>query len=127
MGRLRHWLFMVERFGTPIQALLDEMRIEGIYEECAQGCGGAAKKCSGFLGWILPQEASLQKNSEELVGAFLAFSAPSTMDRNFPDWCEDMGMGSGRALWEVLKGETLRSCLESLAPEGLPKKPKDPS
>ncbi len=126
LGRLRRWLFMVERFGTPVQSLLDEMRLEGVYEKYAHAAGEQQKMLRA-LGVNLPQEATLQKSSEELVASFLAFSAPSTMDRNFPAWCEDMGMGSGRALWEVLKGEALRSRLEKLAPEGLPKKPKDPS
>ncbi len=121
LGRLRHWLFMVERFGTPVQSLLDEMRLEGVYEKYAHAAEEQQTTLRA-LGVDLRHEVSLQKASEDMVTSFLRFSAPATMDRNFPAWCEDMGMESGRALREVLKREVLRKRLERIVPEDSHKK-----
>jgi len=116
LSRLRRWFVTVEHFGTPVQSLLDVLRLEGMYEACARGAE-EQKKMLRLLGENLRQEATVPGRSEEYLASFMAESVPSSMDRNFSAWCEEMGLGVGSILQQIFARERLRRRLEGIFPD----------
>ncbi len=116
LGRLRHWFVTVEHFGTPVQSLLDVLRLEGLYETCAQGAG-EQKKMLRLLEEDLRRESTIPGKSEEYLTSFMEGGGPSFLDRNFPAWCEEMGLGTGSILRQIFARERLRRHLGELFPD----------
>lgn len=107
LGRLRHWFVTVEHFGTPVQSLLDVLCLEGLYETCAQGAG-EQKTMLRLLKEDLRGEATVPGRAEEYLTSFMKEGTPSSLDRNFTAWCEEMGLGTGSVLRQIFARERLR-------------------
>lgn len=116
LSRLRQWLFVVQRFGTPIQALADEMRLEGTYEATASEAAQAHGLFRALRGDV-QREASELGSRDDFFPSFVTSHVLSSMDRNFLAWCEEMGLDVGRALSHALIREGLRRSCESLCDE----------
>lgn len=117
LSRLRHWLFVTERFGTPVRAMLDEMRLEGTYEVTAAEAARAYDLFRALRGDLREEAASLGSR-EDFFSSFVTFHALPAMDRNFLAWCEEMGIDAGRALLHALIREGVRRSCDALGGEG---------
>lgn len=117
LSRLRHWLFVTERFGTPVRALLDEMRLEGTYEATAAEAARAYDRFRTLCG-DLREEAADLGSREDFFAAYVEAHVLPRMDRNFLAWCEEMGIDTGRALLHALVREGLRRFCDGLGEEG---------
>lgn len=67
-----------------------------------------------LLGENLRREATVPGRFEEYLTSFMAESVPSSMDRNFLAWCEEMGLGVGSILQQIFARERLRRRLEGI-------------
>lgn len=117
LSRLRHWLFVAWRFGTPVQAMADEMRLEGLYETVS----AEAARAYGLFRALrkdVRQEASELGSRDDFFPSYVAAHALASMDRNFLAWCEEMAIDTGRALSHALIREGLRRSFESLGTKG---------